>query len=168
MAEDPEVIRLIQSMIDRIPFGALAITCAAVVMATGAWSYTKIARTPAVFTMSPPPAVLAGVDEAHPGEQMPSVPERAWIATLYDDIDPQPSPEAIAESAAPPPKLNVELKAILVFEGARRVFVLNRADEEYLTLAPGDHIGSAVLTRVEAGAAVFTLGSREIRLEIDG
>jgi hypothetical protein len=154
-------------IVDAVPVAAIGIAGGLAVLASAAWALRASTMPPAEFaTEAASTVALVRDDAVSSGE----VPEAAWTASLYDELDPPPPKQAEAPPAPPPPpRLEVQLKAILATaDGDWRAFVFDPGQNDYLTMAPGDSVGSATLSRVEAGAAVFMIGAREIRLEIDG
>jgi len=113
---------------------------------------------------------------AVPKSRSAEPPDRALAATLRVDLFPPPAPEAAAV-AAPPPRLDVELVAILVTAGAeggepvRRAFFYDPATQSYATLGVGDALRDGVtLTGLDDTAATLAVAhggsTRALRMEL--
>lgn len=128
----------------------------------------------ACWVLSQPPALTIssiGDVNSESTSPAPSAPAREWIiseralaATLVDELFPKPP---IPPAPAEPPRLDVQLVAILGEGDRRRAFVRDTRDGDYLELDAGREIrDEVVLASIEENAAIFTVGGTPVRLEL--
>lgn len=164
-----------------LPWPVVAAVAAVLVIAAGMWGLTPPHSLNHLSAGSPAPAGASASDadgvDAASAEGVPGgleVPAAALVATLYDELFPEPPPAAPPPTPEPPPKLDVALVAITADAPGTsaptglRAFVRVASTGDYLWLAVDDQTpGGAVVTRIDSDAVVFTLGRREVRVEIE-
>jgi hypothetical protein len=155
---------------------------AVIVLGAGALAW-RAARPPRVSL----PDRLAAIETLPPGEDTPldtspsPIPDRALAAVLRVDLFPPPPTESPAAVSAPPPRLDVELVAILITaatsaseEGAtiRRAFLYDAKSQTYSTLGVGDALREGVtVLAIDDESATFQIAqgndkSRSVRMEL--
>lgn len=111
-----------------------------------------------------------------------ALPDRALAATLRIDLfpPPPPAPETPTARPEPPPRLDVELVAILTTaadragddaEPIRRAFLYDAATQTYATLGVGDALREGVtVAAIDDESATFTIAHgdslRTLRMEL--
>ncbi len=131
-------------------------------LALSAWSALRPLPAPRAFATS---LVGGGASEKQMEDTSLLVSEAALTATLRDELFPQPKQSSTAPAPAPP-KLALELVAILGPPEARRAFVYEAEMQTYAELAPGDSLGSVQVVEVGARHIIVSLAGADRRLEL--
>ncbi len=164
-----------------LPWPVVAAVAAVFVITAGMWGLTPPQPLNHLSAGSPAHSVATatnadGFDAASAkGVQGGlEVPAAALVATLYDKLFPEPPAAAPPPIPEPPPTLDVALVAITADASGTsapaglRAFVRVASTGDYLWLGVDDQTpGGAVVTRIDSDAVVFTLGRREVRVEIE-
>lgn len=157
-----------------VAIAAALTVCAA--LAAVALARVERAEVPARIT---PLAAVAdeSIDEGAPGARSGEAPDRALAATLRVDLFPKPPappPEAPAVAREEPPRLEIELVAILLTGAgetdSRRVFLYDPKAQSYITLSPGDRLREGVtLASIDDSSATFAIarGQRTVPLRLE-
>lgn len=144
---------------------ALVMVGGAGVLTSASWAIW-VWQQPAIVTASP--TTPASPSPSATGSLAPArewvLSERALAATLVDELFPKPpAPPPPAE----PPRLDVQLVAILGEGDRRRAFIRDTRENAYLELDTGSTLrDQIVLASIEADAATFTVGGTPVRLEL--
>lgn len=157
--------RRLRAALARVLPGVLVLSGGAAVIASASW---------AIWVWQQPPVAAAALRSPDEGRTPPpprsdppkawAISERALAATLVDELFPkEPGPPPPAE----PPRLDVQLVAILGEGDRRRAFIRDTREDAYLELDPGAELrDQVVLASIEADAATFTVGGTPVRLEL--
>lgn len=164
----------------RMPVAVIVAMAAALTVcaAVAAVSLARVGRAEVPARIAP----LAGAQEESiqdnaPPAQSGEAPDRALAATLRVDLFPKP-PEPPAEASAvareEPPRLEIELVAILLTgvgeTASRRVFLYDPKAQSYITLSPGDRLREGVtLSSIDDQSATFAIarGQRTVPLRLE-